>query len=191
MAGHSSNRHTIDRLPSELRAAIDRWLADENRSVDEFTEYLAELLAPLDIEVSRSAAHRYMKREEISAERMRQSREISETYGNQLIEAEKEGQFGRILVQQLRTIAYDMFGAIKPGEAPSPKDFALIAKGLVELSRAARFDQDFETNVRKARLEERAKAAETAKRVALEKGVSAEVADDIFEVVLGVEAGAA
>ena len=37
-------RHQIDRLPSDVRQTIKRWLGDENRTVDEFTTFLAELL---------------------------------------------------------------------------------------------------------------------------------------------------
>lgn len=189
-------RHQIDRLPSELRASIDRWLADENRSVDDFTQFLAELLAPLDVSVSRSSAHRYMVNHEAAAARLRQSREMTAALAKELPDAAMQGKQGRVLVEMARTFVFDLLAEVDREQATlDPKSIANIGKGLAELARAARLDQDFETKAaeirRKAIAEAEAAAAKAAEEsitaAIQEQGLNENQAAFLRARILGVQ----
>lgn len=142
--------HTIMRLPSEIRAEIDRFLAQQGRSVDEFAEFLATQLGPLGVTVSRSAAHRYMQGYEVAAASLRRSREVTEALSRHLPEAELQGRQGRLLVEMVRTVVFDLLVKIQEGgiDEIGTKDVQQLGKGLAELARALRLDQDFEIKIR-------------------------------------------
>lgn len=189
-------RHQIDRLPSDVRQTIKRWLGDENRTVDEFTTFLAELLAPHDISVSRSSAHRYMVSHERAASRLRQSREMTAALAKELPDAALQGQQGRVLVEMARTFVFDLLAQVdEEGGVLDPNSIANIGKGLAELARAARLDQDFETKVEEARRKEREAAAAklddalSESEAAGEKGLSAERVAQLRRDFLGVRDG--
>lgn len=184
-------RHQIKRLPSNVRTSIDRWLTDENRSVDDFTQFLAELLAPHEISVSRSSAHRYMVSHEVSAARLRQSREMTAALAKELPDAAMQGQQGRMLVEMTRTFVHDLLvQAHSEGSTLDPKAIANIGKGLADLARAARLDQDFETKVEELRkqieLEMKLKAVDSMEKVATEAGLSADRVAQIRRDFLGI-----
>lgn len=184
-------RHQIDRLPSDLRTSIDRYLGKENRSVDEFTTFLAELLAPHEISVSRSSAHRYMVSKEESAEILRQTREMTAALAQEMSDSKQQGQLGRMLVEMARSLVHDMLVTYhRKGETPDPKELAMIGKGLAEMARAARLDQDFEKRVEDERktieAEANRKAADSMEKVATEAGLSAERVAQIRRDFLGV-----
>ena len=186
-------RHQIDRLPSDLRTSIDRYLGKENRSVDEFTTFLAELLAPHEISVSRSSAHRYMVSKEEGAEMLRQTREITAALAQEMSDSKQQGQLGRMLVEMARSLVHDMLVTYhRKGETPDPKELAMIGKGMAEMARAARLDQDFEEKVEKERkkieAEANRKAVDSMERVATEAGLSAERVAQIRRDFLGVRA---
>ena len=63
---------SIDRLPEEIRAAIGK-LRTQGRSIDEILAHLGTM----DVEVSRSALGRHVKRLATLQERMRSSREMA------------------------------------------------------------------------------------------------------------------
>ncbi len=184
-------RHQIDRLPSDLRTSIDRYLAKENRSVDDFTLFLAELLAPHEISVSRSSAHRYMVNKEEGAEMLRQSREITMALAQEMSDSAVQGKQGRMLVEMARTLVHDMLVTFRrEGKTPDPKEFAMIGKGLAEMARAARLDQDFEKRVEDLRMqieiEAELKAVDTMEKVTTEAGLSAELVAQIRRNFLGI-----
>ena len=184
-------RHQIDRLPSDLRTSIDRSLAKENRSVDDFTLFLAELLAPHEISVSRSSAHRYMVNKEEGAEMLRQSREITMALAQEMSDSAVQGKQGRMLVEMARTLVHDMLVTFRrEGKTPDPKEFAMIGKGLAEMARAARLDQDFEKRVEDLRMqieiEAELKAVDTMEKVTTEAGLSAELVAQIRRNFLGI-----
>ncbi|ANK79403.1 MAG: hypothetical protein TEF_00315 [Rhizobiales bacterium NRL2] len=182
-------RHQIDRLPSDVRQTIKRWLGDENRSVDDFTTFLAELLAPHEISVSRSSAHRFMVNHERTASRLRQSREMTEALARELPDAAMQGKQGRLLVEMARTFVFDLLAQVdQEGGVLDPKAIANIGKGLAELARAARLDQDFETKVEEARRNEREASADKAEAAAKAQGLSAETVKGIRHAILGIAA---
>lgn len=180
-------RHQIDRLPPDTRETINRWLANDGRTVDEFTGFLAELLAPLEVTVARSSAHRYMVRRQAMAERLRQSREMTAALAQELPDAAMQGKQGRMLVEMARTFVHDLLAEVASSdEVLDPKSIANIGKGLAELARAARLDQDFEAKVKEVRREEREASADKAAAVAKARGISAETVKGIRHAILGV-----
>ena len=69
------------------------------------------------------------------------------------------------------------------------KDIANLGKGLAELGRALRLDQDYETKVREQiAAEEQAKAVAAVERVGNEKGLTEDVVNSIITQVVGASA---
>lgn len=141
-------RSKIRTLPKETRARIDAFLAEKERAVDEFLQFLTD---DIGLDVGRSAAHRYQQKFEKVASRLRESREMTEALASELGEAATQGKQGRVLVEMARSLVFDMMTKIQDLNDDengtgmlSPQDVAFLGKGLAELGRALRFDQDFE-----------------------------------------------
>ena len=80
-------------------------------------------------------------------------------------------------------------GMTTPREALArARDAAFLGKGLAEMGRALRFDQDFETKIREQiAAEERQKAANVAGKAAKKAGISEASRKEIEETILGLK----
>lgn len=188
---------SVQSLPPAILESINRLLAEERATLDEIVEKLEELGHPR----SRSALGRHALRIKKAGRRLRQSREITEALARDLGDAATQGRQGRVMVELTRSLVYDMIerlaeideaaGTVDDKGNPrppviSPRDAAFLGKGLAELSRALRLDQDFETKVRdQVREEERERAAAAVKKGGQRAGISAE-ALRIIEAELGI-----
>jgi hypothetical protein len=119
-------------------------------------------------------------------------------------DAAVQGKQGRMLVEMARTLAFDLMvkidqmqeradrDAYEDGSGIATplidsKDVQQLGKGLAELGRALRYDQDFETKLRDTiREEEREKAAAEVEAVAKKGGISDKALAQIRET-LGIE----
>lgn len=136
-------------------------------------------------EISRSSVGRYAQKFSALRDRMRQSREIVQALSQELGESAVQGQQGRMLVEMARTLVFDMMAKLSEAEGGAvlePQDVAFLGKGLAELGKALRYDQDFETKVRAIVQKEAAEAASTA---VTEAGLSEEVAEAIRKKIFG------
>lgn len=120
-------------------------------TLDELVEWLAER----GYTISRTALHRHGVNVRRVAEKLQQSREVTQALVSELGESAAQGQQGRLLVEMARSIIFDLLMKIQGaadennGDVPlTPMDVAFVGKGLAELSRSLRFDQDFETKIR-------------------------------------------
>lgn len=177
----------IKQLKPEERAMIDAFLTRENPSVDDFWAFLTEDMA---LEIGRSSAHRYQQDFEKVATRLRESRQMTEALARELGEASSQGKQGRLLVEMARTLVFDMMVKLQESDDDEldPKDVAFLGKGLAELGRALRSDQDFEIKVqeqaRKKALED---AADKIDTLGQEAGMSKETRDEWRRGVLGID----
>jgi hypothetical protein len=137
-------KSSIDELDPRIRRELKRLILEDQLTIDAIVDHLSELGVD---DISRSAVGRYKKREEKLARRLRQSREVTDALATNMSEAETQGKQGRLLVEISRTLVYDMIAGLEEGENLDPKDIAMLGKGLAEMARAARFDQDFEQRV--------------------------------------------
>lgn len=153
---------------------------------------LTELLSEWGYEISRTAVGRYKKNYEDQIKEdalaLRESRLIVEALGKELGDSESLGEQGRLLVEMARNLTFDLIRKARTEEKVlEPKDIAMLGKGLAEMGRALRLDQDYENKVRETIIkEERRKAANAAQVAAVEGGATEEQAAFIRAQVMGI-----
>ena len=107
---------SIDRLPNEVREALQGWLRDPAITQTEATERTNALLDELQAQqpdeklaerVSRQAVNRYDQRMRASCERLLQSRQATEVWADKLGSV-PPGQVGHLVIEMLRTLAFDL-----------------------------------------------------------------------------------
>lgn len=177
------NRSAVEmELTPEDRREFDRLLATGRLTLDAMVMWLEGK----GYGISRSSVHRYKSRYDRTAARLRQSREMTQALATELGDAEAQGQQGRVLVEMARTFVFDMMNALPDDQNLDPQGIALLGKGLAELARAARLDQDFEAKVAEARAKATRSAATTAKTAAKAAGLTDDLARQIEAKILGV-----
>jgi hypothetical protein len=173
--------------PQDLRELNEK-IGSGKYTLDELVEWLAERGYTL----SRSALHRHGIDVRRVAEKLQQSREVTAALVAELGDSAAQGKQGRLLVEMARSIVFDLLMKIQMAEGDglplTPMDVAFVGKGLAELGRALRLDQDFETKIAEA-AEKRTKQAAVAEvdAVAREKGLSADTVNAIKSKILGVK----
>lgn len=176
-------KSSIKTLPEAVLARLNFMLAEGVTTLDDVVAWLDDQGHPR----SRSAVGRYKANLDKVAARLRESREITEALTKELGSAAAQGKQGRLLVEMARGVVFDLLMKIQDadGEGISSMDVALLGKGLAELGRALRFDQDFETKIREqVANEEREKAASTAADVGKRLGLSQEGIEEIRNRVM-------
>jgi len=184
-----AQRSKIAKLPKNLREKVERFLAQEDRSVDEFVSFVNTLLDGMGRKerVSRSGAHRYMQGFDRVVEDLRKSRALAEVLVAPLSEAGEE-RVGRLNVELLHSLIMKLM--LGPGDAGEPvkldaKEAMAIGIALEKLSKAQALDA---ARTLKLRKEFAVQAADAAAEVAKEKGFSAETVAAIRHAVLGIVA---
>lgn len=176
----------IKRLPPAIQEEIRRILAEGRLTLDELLQHLRGIGVE---EVSRSALGRRKQEIDKLAAKLSESREITETLAAALGPAMSGGRQGRLLVEILRKLIFDLLRKflLDEGEKDySEQDYAtfyLLARTLRELSQTARLEQDFEAKIRERVQHETLRAVETEARSA---GLSAETVDAIKCRILGI-----
>ncbi|MBB4287736.1 phage protein Gp27 family protein [Roseospira goensis] len=157
-------KSSIDtQLSDEDRAEFRRLLGTGRWTIDELTEWLDQR----GYEISRSAVGRAAQRQAALAARLRETRAITEGLAADLGEAATQGRQGRLLVETTRDLVLRFLSQTDVGEAGlDPKEVMMLGKGLSELAKAARYDQDFEEKVE---VRARKLAAETVDRLAQDR----------------------
>lgn len=151
---------------------------------------LVEWLNKRGYEISRSSVGRYSQSFERVAARLRESRQITDAIATELGDAAIQGKQGRLLVEMTRTLVFDLLMKLQDEETElETKDVMMLGKGLSELGKALRHDQDYETKLREVIAdEERKKAADIVEQAASKagKGLSRSAVDAIKAEILGV-----
>ena len=142
-------KSTVRGLEPQIRAEVDRLLAEGRFTLDQILEHLRSLGATPP---SRSALGRYAQNFEKVAARLRESREVTRALAQELGPESTAGLQGNILIESMRTLTYDILQLrLAAGEGKiDPKEIASLAYTVKELSRAARYDQDYELKIREA-----------------------------------------
>lgn len=176
------------RIEAELSEAdlaeFRRLLSTGRLSIDGLTTWLEGK----GYEISRSAVGRYSQNFERIAARLRQSREVTTALVAELGDSASQGKQGRLLVEMARALVFDMISKIDSGEDLETKDVMMLGKGLAEMGKALRLDQDFEDKVREqVTQEERKKAAAAVTTAAKEAGLSEDTAAAIRAKIFGAK----
>lgn len=169
---------SVKLLSPEILAEVNRLLADGRHTLDDIVEHLRGL----GQEVSRSALGRHKQRFNAVAERLRQSREITATFVQELGESVMDGEQGRLLAEMVRGLVYEQLEARMTGEQEAdPKAIAMLGRTLKELAHATRLSQDYEVKVREIAARE---AAQRMEESAAKAGVSPDVVRHIRRDIL-------
>lgn len=158
-------KSTIEtQLDDDDKGDLGKLIASGKWTLDGLLEWLGER----GYEISRSALHRHVKKTERVAARLRESRAVTDALVAELGDAAAQGKQGRLLVEMTRSIVFDLLMKIQDATDESgaaqldAKDVAMLGKGLAEMGRALRFDQDFETKIREQVAKEAAARTEKA-----------------------------
>ncbi|MEX2630018.1 MAG: phage protein Gp27 family protein [Tistlia sp.] len=166
--------------PADL-TEFQRMLATGRLSIDGLVLWLEGR----GYEISRSSVGRYAQSFEEVSKRLRESRQVTDALVAELGDAAAQGKQGRLLVEMTRTLVFDLLMKLQSGQQEMDAAAVMkLGKGLAELARALRLDQDFELKLREQLVEEIVKKAiEAAQRGAAKAGVT--LGKDALEQIRG------
>ena len=99
--------------------------------------------------ISRSSVGRYAQSFEQVASKLRESRQVTDALVAELGDSIAQGKQGRLLVEMTRSRVFDLLMKLQDDDdGLDPQAVMQLGKGVAELGRALRLDQDFETKVR-------------------------------------------
>lgn len=168
---------SITKLPPELRAELDRLLADGKLTLRDVTEHMRKLGG----EVSKSAVHRYSQDFEQVAADIRMAREMAQAIGRELEAV--EGDSGRMVIESLQALLLRTRMQVATAGDIDPGDLAHLTRSAKDLQSALKLNVDVEIKVRDRALKDAAKAAE---EVATSEGLSSGTIEAIKARILGV-----
>lgn len=171
-------RSTIRRLPPELRAELDRLLADGRHTIRDVTAHLQKLGA----DVSKSAVHRYSQDFERVAKDIRLAREMATAISSEL-EQMPDGDAGRLAIESIQTLLLRARIQLGDQEELSMKELADLSRAAKDLSSALKANVDVELKIRARAAKEAADAAEEVGRA---EGLTSTTVDAIRERILGI-----
>lgn len=176
---------SIDRLPEEIRAEVGR-LRVQGRTIDEILAHLQGM----DVDVSRSALGRHVKRMGTARERMKHSREMATALVSQFGD-QPDNQLARLNLELMHGVVMQTIMATSEDEDGeplpvtfSPEDARFLADALAKLASAEKTNVDRTLKLKA----EAAKAALTAvEKVARKEGLSPETIALLRSEILGVK----
>ena len=180
---------TIDILPPEIKAELQKWLQDPRITQLEATERANALLALAGDpqRVTKSAVNRYAVRMEEVGTKLRQSREVAQMYIAQ-VGAAPQGQTGLLINEMLRSMAFEMSLKMQDADVEDPEAMSAtinqlknLALTMQRLEQSATINVKREGEIKKAALEE---AANKMEATAKSEGVTAETIQRIRRDVL-------
>ncbi len=99
------SKSSIDRLPPPVKQRIEDLLKQDQHTLDELIQVLQSEF-PSQPPPSRSSLGRYSKRFEEVGRKIRESREVAKVWAERLGN-EPEGDIGKLVMEILRTLAFD------------------------------------------------------------------------------------
>ena len=174
MAGKSK----IASMPKEIRDTVADLFKD-GATVDQITEALHEL----GVRIGRSSVGRHVKGLAEIGEQMRRSRHIAEALAENL--GDKPGnELAQLNMELMHNVLFNLMTAEEGGVVElDAKEAMFTASALRSIVGAQKTAADLEAQIR-TRLAKQ--AAETAKKVASEAGLSAETVERIQAEILGL-----
>lgn len=165
----------IRRLDPRIRESVDSAIREGRATIDQ----IVSLIQQHGVEVSRSAVGRYKQKAESQMERYREAQEVAKVWIGKL-QANPEGDVGRLLSEMLRTVAWQTMGDM---ESAGPQEIMLLAKAIKDLASADKLTTE---RILKARQDATKAAADAAVVVAKAKGLSADTVAELRREILGV-----
>lgn len=147
-------KSSITRLDPRIREAVDGAIREGRATIEDIVFIIRDMGAS----ISASAVGRYKARAEEQMKRYREAQEIAKVWVGKL-QAEPEGDVGRLLSEMLRTTAFQTLGDI---DAASPQDLMFLGKALKDLAGAEKLTTD---RILKVRQEAAKEAVDKVKAV--------------------------
>lgn len=184
--GKRQTPSSIDRLPEEIRAEVGR-LRVQGRTLDEILAHLKGM----DVDVSRSALGRHVKRMNASRERMKHSREMATAlvsqFGdqpdNRLARLNLELMHG-VVMQTITATAEDEDGDPQPVTF-SPEDARFLADALAKLASAEKTNVDRTLKLKQEAAKEAAAAVDRVAQTGA-AGLTVDTVAAIKREILGI-----
>lgn len=170
-----ARKSSIQELDPRIREAVDQAIREGRATIDD----IVALITQLGGEVSRSAVGRYKQRAENQMQKYREAQEVAKVWIGKL-QADPEGDIGRLLAEMLRTVAFQSIGDM---EAASPMDMMLLAKALKDMAGADKLTAE---RILKVRQDAAREAAEKVSAIGKAKGLSADTVAELRREILGV-----
>ena len=160
---------TIEKLPREVREALDGWLRDASvtqiEAVRRANARLEELGSPL--RVSRRAVSSYDLRIRRAGEKLSQSRQIAEAWIARFGSL-PGGKLGHLVIEMLRALAFDLAPRLQQGDLDEKSLPRLLHAAATITLIAQRLEQSSDFIARRERQLKREAAEEMAARAARE-----------------------
>lgn len=173
-------RSTVATLPKPLVERCNALIRD-GHTIDE----ILAALQGLGADVSRSAVGRYVKSARATFDKYRQAQEVAKVWVDKL-EAEPEGDVGRLLPEMLRTVAFQTLSTMGEADADvAPKDIMMLAAAIRNIADTTKVNVNVELQLRKLREQLKAVATEVEQTVRA-AGLSADTAKQIRTQILGI-----
>lgn len=171
-------RSSIRKLPEQLRAEVDRLLADGRYTLTDVVEHLRTL----GVHVSRSAVGRYAQDFEQIASDIRYTREMAIAIAGEL-EAIPDRDSARLVIESLQALLLRARMQLAREEELDIGTLEKLARATKDLQSAWKSNVDTELKIRDRVLKD---ATAAASRVAKERGLSLDVTEAIKASILGV-----
>lgn len=177
----------IDLLPADIQRELNALLSDKRHTQADIRAAINELIdksgLPDGMKLSRSGLNRYAADMETAGAKIREMNAIAEQWTGQ-IDIEKSGETSKILIQLVRSLAFDVMMKIQTGEGNiDPKGLKELATAIEKLEKSATESTKRE---REIRLQYAAEAAEAVKEeLRGQDGMSEELERSIRRVLLG------
>lgn len=170
-----ARKSTITQLDPRIREAVDAAIREGRATIADIVGLIREMGGM----TSASSVGRYKQQAEAQMARYREAQEVAKVWIGKL-QADPEGDVGRLLAEMLRTTAFQTLGDMDEG---SPQDVMFLAKALKDLASADKLTADRILLVRREAAKE---AAEKVSSVGKAKGLSAETVEALRKEILGV-----
>lgn len=176
----------VDLLPPNIKTQLAMMLRDKQFSQAEILQEINDLIRDCGLDeslyLSRSGLNRYASRMEKVGAKIRQAREVAEVWTKQFGEM-PQTDIGKTVIELVKHLAFEMSSKYAEEGIAEPKELAMLAVTVQRLEAAASLSDERERKIRKEMAQ---LAAETAEKVVVQAGLSAETVRTIKEQILGI-----
>ena len=152
-------KSSVDKLPPVIKAAIAGLLKDGRLTLDQIVGQIRGEFPDEPELPSRSAIGRYKQSMDQIGKHLRESREVASVWAERLGK-EPEGDVAKLVMELLRTLAFDVTLSMHEGEEPvKAGDLNKLALAMQRLESAGKWNIEREDKMRTAARESAAKVA--------------------------------
>ena len=176
---------SIEILPDVIKDKIAT-LREQHKTIDE----IVAALDAIDVNVSRSAVGRYVKKMATVADTIRKSRELAKSINREFGD-DNESRIARTNIEIMHSLLMKLMVGDDESEGVTldPKDAMFLATSLEKLAKAGKtnLEEQIKAAEEIARKDALNKAADVVDKLSRQRGISKELGDDIRAQILGIK----